>query len=87
MKNVLIFITIFLIVFFLSFLGVKVDLFFNSYLYNAAKDWQWYNYFTSHHSITMLYLLHRNAYTIFVFLIALGISLFCKDDYVINNKR
>jgi len=37
---------------------VPVDLFLNPWLYQVADTWQWYNYFSSGHSLTMLYIKH-----------------------------
>lgn len=46
----------FIVVFLLFLAGIYLDLFFNAWLFSTVSDWKWYNYFTSHHALTMLWL-------------------------------
>ena len=60
---------------------IHLDLFFNgNWIMSASASWQWYNYFTSHHGLTMLYL-HSNPLWLLpglVFGIVSGISIAVK---------
>lgn len=41
----------------IAFVGIQVDLFFNGlWLKDALGEWSWYNYFTSEHSLSVMYL-------------------------------
>jgi len=53
----LVFFAMFCLLTLLGFVGIQFDLFLNPWLHHAIQEWKWYNYFTSHHSITALYLL------------------------------
>lgn len=39
-----------------TFGAIQLDLCANAWIREAAKDWQWYNYLTSSHSLTVSYL-------------------------------
>lgn len=58
MKNLMVFFTVFAFFTLLAFGGIQLDLLLNPWLRHAVQEWKWYNYFTSHHAITALYLLH-----------------------------
>jgi hypothetical protein len=41
----------------LEFIGIKADLFFNGqWLEQGLDQWRWWNYLTSEHSLTVMYL-------------------------------
>ena len=50
------FLAIFVVIAFFGFLWVRFDLFLNRWLGTAAKEWRGYNYFTSCHALSILYL-------------------------------
>ena len=52
----LVFLAVFAIFTLLIFIGIQLDLLLNPWLHHAMKEWRWYNYFTSPHGITALYL-------------------------------
>lgn len=54
---VLVFPAVFAISMFLIFGLVQLDLLLNPWLRHAVQEWKWYNYLTSSHGITALYLL------------------------------
>ena len=67
---------------FLSLIGVKLDLALNSYVRDIV-GWKWWNYITSHHALTVLYL--NNFWLWFLISSLLGIilgylCLFIVDD-------
>jgi hypothetical protein len=35
---------------------VDLDIWMNHWLYQAANDWHWWNYFTTKHAVSMLYI-------------------------------
>lgn len=55
-KNFLIFIMFFTFWLLLIFGCVHLDLLLNPWVTKVAEEWQWYNYFTSTHSLTVLYI-------------------------------
>lgn len=52
------FLAVFAVFTIFTFGGVQFDLLLNPWLRHAVQEWRWYNYFTSHHGLTALYLLH-----------------------------
>lgn len=56
MKYLLVFLVVFTAFTLLIFGGIQLDLLLNPWLHHAVQEWRWYNYFTSHHGITALYL-------------------------------
>ncbi len=55
------------LVFFLAFLGLSRlavwwDLLVHPWVRTAIEQWSWYNYFTSGHTNTVLFLLHFNVW-------------------------
>ena len=42
----------------ISWVGVKADTVFHPWLPTVIQDWKWYNYLTSEHSPTVLYMVH-----------------------------
>lgn len=81
MKTVIKFFLVFSVAFVLSavilFADINADLYFNSWLTNAATGWKWYNCFTSPgHSLSILFLkggyLWLIAPAIFSFFISCG---------------
>ena len=40
----------------ISFVGIQLDLALNQWLIGAMDQWQWYNYITTRHGLTMCYL-------------------------------
>lgn len=61
MRNVptfsLVLVVLFLALAVLEFIGIQLDLFFNgSWLRPAMEGWRWWNYFTTDHGLTGLYL-------------------------------
>jgi hypothetical protein len=61
---------------FLEWLGVSIDLWANHWLYAAANDWHWWNYLTTGHSLSMLYINHGLwAFVPLAVLVSLGVSI------------
>lgn len=56
MKSFLMFLVVFLIFAALCFVAIQLDLLMNPWLRHVIQEWRWYNYFTSRHSFTVLYL-------------------------------
>lgn len=56
MRHFFTFLAVFAVFTLLIFGGIQLDLLLNPWLRHAMQEWRWYNYFTSHHSITALYL-------------------------------
>lgn len=83
MKYLLTFVIVFVILLSLNFGIVHLDLFLNPWLRNAAQEWKWYNYFTSHHTVTILYL--KGLWLIPALIISALISLLL-INYVSSKK-
>ena len=39
----------------LACVGIRLDLMLNPWIMKIGDDWYWYNYFTSHHALTVAY--------------------------------
>lgn len=55
LKNTLIFVCSMFFSLLFTFLGIKWDIFINPWLKDVSH-YQWYNYFTTHHALTIMYL-------------------------------
>jgi hypothetical protein len=47
-----------IIVVILQQVDIQFDLLFNNWLYDAASSWHWWNYITSYHGLTVIYINH-----------------------------
>ena len=56
MKHILVFLAVFVVFTLFFFGGIQLDLLMNPWLRHVMQEWKWYNYFTSYHGVTVLYL-------------------------------
>ncbi|OGZ94632.1 MAG: hypothetical protein A3H69_01405 [Candidatus Sungbacteria bacterium RIFCSPLOWO2_02_FULL_47_9] len=76
MKHAILFLGCLLFFSGLTFLAIQTDLYFNSsWLFPAMGDWRWYNYLTSQHGITVLYLKHNFLWLLPSVLFSLAITI------------
>ncbi len=52
--------------------GSSIDLYVNPWIVKASEDWKWYNYFTSHHGLAVLYLKKRSWYFVAISIASLA---------------
>ncbi|MFA6228333.1 MAG: hypothetical protein WC668_04090 [Patescibacteria group bacterium] len=48
----------------LLFTIMKLDLWSNPWLYEIVDQWKWYNFITSHHGLTALYIQHNSVWLV-----------------------
>lgn len=80
MKNILaIWLGFWVLTMVLVFIFMKLDIWFNPWLYDIIDQWKWYNFLTSHHGPTALYIKHPTIWIIlfppFTFLVS-GLAIF-----------
>ena len=69
-RRPLLFLGIFAAVTLHTFLLIGLDLAFNPWLRNVVQEWEWHNYFTSHHGLTVLYLINGWLYLVISIIIS-----------------
>lgn len=82
MRYFLVFVAVFLVLAVCSFGGIKLDLQLNPWVRQVTQI-RWYNFLTSHHGITFLYLHKGHLWLIAPFLLSMLTML----SYVIANKK
>lgn len=48
----------------LLFTVMKLDIWCNPWLYDIVGQWKWYNFITSHHGLTALYIQHNSIWMV-----------------------
>jgi hypothetical protein len=74
MKKILILLT-FLITLPLPYLAVKYDIWIHPWIPTVVADWQWWNYFSSEHSMTVLFIVHPIPWMVLSVLMSLLFTL------------
>ncbi len=79
LKKLLVFVCAFVALSIIAYIGVKLDMWFHPWLSTAAAEWRWYNYLTSSHGGTILYLNHLWICAIMIGIIS-GVITLVVDD-------
>lgn len=58
MKRIVAFIAVLVVITTIAYFGVRLDMIVNPWLKTAAQEWKWWNFFTSKHFLTVLFLIH-----------------------------